>query len=172
MDIGNAENGRRIRKFFPTRDAAEAFHRAHREGEWRMGVDWARQSDCLTVQDKADILSQIARAGKLGFSFRDLVDMAERSGRTGPSASLDTVVQAFLAEKETRGLRPRTLRKLRATLEMFAASAVRERPIRAMAVLCGHTGRWRSVARQALAMGSRHSDLLDEDEGGRLKLQV
>ncbi len=132
VDIGKADNGRRLRKFFPTRDAAEAFHRAHRDGVRKMGVDWAHQFDCLTVHEKAEILSLIARAGKLGFSLRDLVEMAERNGRAVPSASLDAVLRAFLTEKETRGLRPRTLRKVRATLEMFATSAVRERPIRAI----------------------------------------
>lgn len=132
MDIGKTTNGRRLRKFFSTRDAAEAFCRAHSEGVRKMGVDWAQQFDCLTVHEKAEILALISRAGKLGFSLRELVELAERSGRVGPSATLEAVTRDFLAEKESRGLRPRTFRKLRATLEMFATSAIRERPIRAI----------------------------------------
>lgn len=130
VDIGKKTNGRRLRKFFSTRDAAEAFHRAHCEGVRKMGVDWAQQFDCLTVYEKAEMLSLVSRAKKLGFSLRELVDLAERTGRTGPSATLEAVIQEFLAEKETRGLRRRTFRKLRTTLEMFASSAARERPIR------------------------------------------
>lgn len=130
VEIGKGEGGRRLRKFFPTRDAADAFLRGHRDGLKRHGVDWAMRFDSLTTHEKTEMLSLMDRLHRLGFTLRELVEMAERGKAAGPSVTVDSVVREFLADKQTRGLRPRSFRKLRTSLEMFLTVVVRERPIR------------------------------------------
>lgn len=130
VDLGVNDAGRRIRKFFPTRCDAENFASAHKEAVRKLGTDWACRFDAMSIHQKADIMLQMDRAERLGLSFRKLLDDAETSRRTGPSVPLGTVLADFLEAKQARGMRHRSFRKLKSSLEMFAVQTVRERPIR------------------------------------------
>lgn len=131
VEIGRGANGRRLRKFFGTRDEAESYQRT-RQAELRsQGVAWTQQFDSFTPNQKTELLTQLDRMRRLGFAtLREALDSLERTGRAGPDVALDDAVARFLANKTSRGLRSRSLDKLGATLEMLMSVAVRERPLR------------------------------------------
>lgn len=79
-------------------------------------------------QERAEIELGLDRLRRLGYSLRSAAETLERIGRVPPAAPLETAARDFLTAKAAQGLRPRSQRKLRASIDRFLANR-REVPI-------------------------------------------
>jgi integrase len=130
VDLSEGEAGRRVRKFFDSRAAAEDYARKSAEAVREHGRRFARYWNSLSPLAQGNALHQIERLSRLGYSLRAAADFIESTRKILPSVPLEKAVADFMADKEARGLRPRSFRKLRAALEMFRDCAGAKLPLR------------------------------------------
>lgn len=115
---------KRQRRFFRTRQEADAYIRRRRATVREFGIHFAT----FTPAQQAELATQLERLQRLGWTLGRAVEFIEAHGKTPPAARLETVARAFLLAKQAAACRPRYLRTLRASLERFLAGR-REKPI-------------------------------------------
>lgn len=110
-------DGKRIRKFFETREAAEAYTKERTADTQAYGVHFAT----IPSNERAAIVYQLERLKVLGWSLPSAVDFVEKHGKDVPlvSLSLGTVADEFLTAKKSAGLRARYVKTLRASIHRF-----------------------------------------------------
>jgi hypothetical protein len=107
--------GKRQRKFFATKEAAERFARQKTADSQAYGIHFAT----IPPSERASLGYQLERLRKLGWNLPAAVDFIERHGKAPPSIPLGIVAAEFLTAKKAAGLRPRYLRTLRASIHRF-----------------------------------------------------
>ena len=109
-------DGKRQRKFFDTREAAEAYVKDRSADKKEFGLRFVTQPPA----ERAVIAYQLQRLKDLGWTLPAAVDLVEKHGReVAPSLTLGQVADEFLAAKRSAGLRPRYLKTLRASINRF-----------------------------------------------------
>jgi integrase len=113
----NGPNGKRQRKFFETKDAAEAYAKERSTDTKAYGVEFTT----IPAKERAGIMYQLERLKGLGWTLAEAVDFVERHGKAFdiPKKTLTDVATEFLAVKATAGLRRRYLKTLRASINRF-----------------------------------------------------
>jgi hypothetical protein len=109
------EDGKRLRKFFETREAAETYVKERTADTKAFGVHFAT----IPTEQRAAIAYQLKRLEVMGWTLPDAVDCIERQGKPAPALPLAKVAEEFLNAKQTAGLRPRYLKTLRASINRF-----------------------------------------------------
>jgi integrase len=117
-------DGKRQRKFFDTREAAENYIKERTADTKAFGV----HVSAIPPEERAALAFQLQRLKKLGWSLAAAVDCIEKQGKAAPSLPLGTVAEEFLAAKDSAGLRPRYLKTLRASINRFLLNR-RQKPI-------------------------------------------
>lgn len=108
-------DGKRQRKFFETREAAEQYVKQRTAETKAYGVHFAT----IPTTERAAIGYQLERLKTLGWTLAAAVDFIEKHGKAAPSLPLGTVAEEFLATKAVAGLRPRYVKTLRASINRF-----------------------------------------------------
>ena len=108
-------DGKRQRKFFESREAAEQYVKARTADTRAFGI----HITTIPASERATIAYQLARLKTLGWTLASAVDYIEKHGKAAPSLPLAKVADEFLATKENGGLRPRYLKTLRASIKRF-----------------------------------------------------
>jgi len=113
----NGPNGKRQRKFFETKEAAEAYVKERSANAKAYGVKFTT----IPAKERAGIMYQLERLKDLGWTLPDAVDFVAKHGNafSTPDKTLGEVVHEFLAAKATAGLRKRYLKALRASVKRF-----------------------------------------------------
>ncbi len=107
--------GKRQRKFFETKDSADAYVKERTADTKAYGVHIAT----IPATDRAAISYQLERLKALGWTLPGAVDFIEKHGKAAPSLPVGTVADEFFKTKEMSGLRPRYLKTLRASINRF-----------------------------------------------------
>lgn len=108
-------DGKRQRKFFDTREAAEDYVKTRTADTRAFGIHFTT----IPPNERAAIVYQLQRLTALGWTLPAAVDFIEKHGKAAPSLPLGTVADEFLATKTTAGLRPRYVKTLRASIHRF-----------------------------------------------------
>ena len=111
----NGPDGKRQRKFFDTREAADAYAKERTAETKAYGVHFTT----IPQNERAAFLYQLERIRVLGWTLPDAVDFIEEHGKAAPSMPLGTVADEFLTAKNAAGLRPRYLKTFRASIHRF-----------------------------------------------------
>ncbi len=113
--IGN--DGKRLRKFFETKEAAETYVRERTAETKAFGVHFTT----IPPNERAGIVYQLQRLNALGWTLAAAVDFVEKHGKMEikPDVPLGTVADEFLSAKQSAGLRPRYVKTLRASINRF-----------------------------------------------------
>ncbi len=117
-------DGKRQRKFFDSREAADLFAKERTADRNAFGI----HVTSISASDRADLAYHLKRLQVLGWPLGAAVDFIEKHGKAAPSIPLGTVAAEFLAAKQTGGLRPRYLKTLRASIHRFLINR-REKPM-------------------------------------------
>ncbi len=115
VNQAQGQNGKRQRKFFETKEAAEQYVKDRTADTKAYGIHFAT----IPTTERAAIVYQLDRLKKLGWMLPEAVDFIEKHGKAAPSLPLGTVADEFLAAKEAAGLRRRYLKTLRASINRF-----------------------------------------------------
>jgi len=107
--------GKRQRKFFETKEAAERFTRQKTADSQAYGIHFVT----IPPSERATLGYQLERLRKLGWNLPAAVNFIERHGKAPPSILLGVAATEFLAAKKAAGLRPRYLRTLKASINRF-----------------------------------------------------
>ena len=107
--------GKRQRKFFETREAAEQYVKQRKADTRAFGIHFTT----IPPNERAAIGYQLERLKKIGWTLAAAVDYIERHGKNAPSLPLGTVADEFIKAKEQGGLRPRYLKTLKASINRF-----------------------------------------------------
>ena len=108
-------DGKRQRKFFDTREAAEEYVTTRTADTKAFGVHMTT----IPATERAALAYQVQRLAALGWTLPAAVDFIEKHGKAAPSKLLGTVADEFLAVKAASGLRPRYVKTLRASIHRF-----------------------------------------------------
>ena len=108
-------DGKRQRKFFDSRDAAEQYVKQRTVDTRAFGIHFTT----IPANERASIGYQLERLKTLGWTLAAAVDFIEKHGKAAPSLPLGTVADEFILAKEKGGLRPRYLKTLRASINRF-----------------------------------------------------
>lgn len=108
-------DGKRLRKIFETREAAEEYVKQRKADTRAFGVRFAT----IPPTERANISYLLERLKLLGWTLAGAVDFIEKHGKSAPALPLGTVADEFLTAKESGGLRPRYLKTLRASINRF-----------------------------------------------------
>ena len=108
-------DGKRLRKFFESREAAEQYVKQRSADTRAFGIHFTT----IPANERASIGYQLERLKALGWTLAKAVDYIERHGKAAPALPLGTVGDDFLTAKETGGLRPRYLKTLKASIKRF-----------------------------------------------------
>jgi len=108
-------DGKRLRKFFETREAAEEYVKQRTAETRAFGIQYTT----IPANERAAIAYHLERLKTLGWTLAKAVDFIEKHGKVAPALPLGTVADEFLAAKQTSGLRPRYLKTLRASIKRF-----------------------------------------------------
>jgi site-specific recombinase XerD len=113
----NGPNGKRQRRFFETKEAAEEFVKERRDDTKEFGSHFAS----IPTGERAGLMYQLQRLNGLGWTLPAAVDFIETHGKTAivPKVLLGTVADEFLAAKAAAGLRRRYFKALRASIRRF-----------------------------------------------------
>jgi len=113
----NGPDGKRQRKFFETKEAAETYVKERTAETKAFGVHFTT----IPANERAALMFQLQRLNGLGWTLADAVDFIEKHGKKAavPDVPLGTVADEFLAAKAAAGLRPRYLKTLRASINRF-----------------------------------------------------
>lgn len=131
LDLGKKDGERaRTRKFFPTRTAAEQWAAARRTDFRTYGEEAVQFLSALKPAQRVELVHQLRRLHAMGYDVRSAADALERRRSAGPSLDVAAAVEQFLAAKCARGLRPRSLRKLRRSMHVLRTSVGGDRPMR------------------------------------------
>jgi hypothetical protein len=114
-------NGKRQRKFFETKEAAERLARQKTADSQAYGIHFVT----IPPSERATLGYQLERLRKLGWNLPAAVNFIERHGKAPPSILLGVVATEFLAAKKAAGLRPRYLRTLKASIICVAQTSTR-----------------------------------------------
>jgi integrase len=117
VNEATGSDGKRLRKFFETKEAAETYVRERSAETKAFGVHFTT----IPPNERAALVYQLQRLATLGWTLPAAVDFVEKHGKmaTKPDVQLGTVADEFLTAKETAGLRPRYLKTLRASINRF-----------------------------------------------------
>ncbi len=115
VNDSNGPGGKRQRKFFDTREAAEQYIKDRTTDQKEFGVQFVT----LPPTERAAIAYQLQRLKDLGWTLPAAVDFVENHGNPAPVLTLGTVADEFLAAKNAAGLRPRYVKTLRASIHRF-----------------------------------------------------
>lgn len=130
LELTKRENGTRCRRFFRTRGAAERVGKEHHQAARSYGVPVAQMLASLSIHQQTEVVWAFDQFKRLGYTPREAVVALKGTRQAPPSAPLGKAVADYLAAKETRGLRPRSFRKLDTTLTMFKEVVGENRPLR------------------------------------------
>ena len=108
-------DGKRQRKFFETREAADEYVKQRTAETRAFGIHYTT----IPANERAAIAYHLERLKALGWTLAKAVDFIEKHGKAAPSLPLGTVGDDFLTAKETGGLRPRYLKTLKASIKRF-----------------------------------------------------
>jgi hypothetical protein len=113
----NGPDGKRVRKFFDTREAAENYIKERTADTKAFGVHFTT----IPPEERAAIAYQIQRLKAMGWTRAAAVDCIEKHGEAENASEIEfgSVAEEFLAAKSTAGLRPRYLKTLRASIRRF-----------------------------------------------------
>ena len=113
----NGQDGKRQRKFFDTREAAEKYTKKRTADTKAFGVHFTT----IPANERAGIAYQLQRLSVLGWTLAEAVDYVEKHGKDAiaPEIALGTVADEFIAVKQSSGLRPRYVKTLRASINRF-----------------------------------------------------
>ena len=113
-------DGKRQRKFFDTREAAEDFAKERTKDTKAYGVHFTT----IPTNERAAIVYQLERLNGLGWTLAKAVDFIEKHGElaAAPEIPLGTVADEFLTAKKAANLRPRYFKTLRASIHRFLLS--------------------------------------------------
>lgn len=127
-DLPSSLTGKaRVRKFFPSREAAESFAKSFLHDNRLFGQDMGRWLHDLGPRQRAELMLGVEKLARLGFTPLQAADFIQQHGNRSPSLPLGDLVERFLAEKTSKGCRPRYRGKLASTLSAFALNR-REMP--------------------------------------------
>jgi hypothetical protein len=107
--------GKRQRKFFETKEAAERFARQKTADSQAYGIHFST----IPPSERASLGYLLDRLRKLGWNLPDAVDFIERNGKAPPLILLGVLADEFISSKKTANLRPRYLRTLKASIKRF-----------------------------------------------------
>lgn len=110
-------DGKRQRKFFDTREAAENYVKERTDDSKAFGIHFTT----IPTKERAVIVYQLDRLKKLGWELPAAVDFIEKHGKAFslPSLTVGTVAGEFIAAKKSAGLRPRYVKTLAASINRF-----------------------------------------------------
>jgi integrase len=108
-------DGKRQRKFFETREAAEQYVKQRTADVRAFGVHFTT----IPPNERASIAYQLERLKTLGWTLAKAVDFIERHGKAAPAVPLGTVADEFIKAKEQGGLRRSYLKALKASINRF-----------------------------------------------------
>jgi integrase len=110
-------DGKRQRKFFETREAADNYVKERTADAKAFGI----HVTTIPPEERAMLAYQLQRLKSMGWTLPDAVDFIETQGKASalPSLTLGTVADEFLTAKQTAGLRPRYVKTLRASIKRF-----------------------------------------------------
>lgn len=110
-------DGKRQRKFFDTREAAENYVKERTDDSKAFGIHFTT----IPTKERAVIVYQLDRLKKLGWELPAAVDFIERHGKAFslPSLTLGAVADEFIASRKSLGLRPRYVKTLEASINRF-----------------------------------------------------
>jgi integrase len=109
-------DGKRQRKLFETKEAAERYARQKNADREAFGIHFAT----IPPSERAALAYQLQRLRALGWSLAAAVDFVERHGKAPPSIRLGKLSEEFFAARLAAGVRPRYLRTLRASINRFS----------------------------------------------------
>jgi integrase len=117
VNDASGTDGKRHRKFFETKEAAEQFVKDRTADAKAFGTLFAT----LPNKERATVMFQLQRLDALGWTLPAAVDFVEKHGKQAvvPDVDLSTVADQFFAAKAAAGLRPRYLKTLRASINRF-----------------------------------------------------
>ena len=108
-------DGKRLRKFFDSKEAAEQYVKERTADAKAYGVHFVT----IPTSERANIGYHLDRLKKLGWTLPAAVDFIEKHGKAAPSLPLGTVADQFLKTKDEAGLRPRYVKTLKASIKRF-----------------------------------------------------
>ena len=111
----HGNNGKRERKFFETREAAESYVSERTKDTKAYGVHFVT----IPPAERAAFAYQLERLKQLGWTLAAAVDFIEKHGKAAPSLSLRKVADELYIAKASAGLRPRYVRTLKASIKRF-----------------------------------------------------
>ena len=117
VNDASGEDGKRQRKFFETKEAAEQFVKDRTADTKNFGTIFAT----IPTKERAAIMFQLQRLKTLGWTLAAAVDFVEKHGKQAIvlDVDLEALADEFLAAKAAAGLRPRYLKTLRASINRF-----------------------------------------------------
>ena len=115
VNEAQGQDGKRQRKFFETREAADEYVKQRTAETRAFGIHYTT----IPANERAAIAYHLERLKALGWTLAKAVDFIEKHGKAAPSLPLGTVGDDFLTAKETGGLRPRYLKTLKASIKRF-----------------------------------------------------
>lgn len=108
--------GKRQRKFFETREAAEEYVKQRTAETRAFGIHY----NTIPANERAAIAYHLERLKTLGWTLAKAVDFIEKHGKAAPSLPLGTVADEFISAKEKAGLRRRYVKTLKASINRFS----------------------------------------------------
>lgn len=131
LDLGKRDGEReRTRKFFPTKTAAEQWFATRRADVRTYGEEAVQFLHAMTPAQRVELVHQLNRLRTMGHTVRSAADALEQRRSAGPSIDIRTAADRFLAAKGARGLRPRSLAKLRSSMRVLCQGVGSDRPLR------------------------------------------
>jgi site-specific recombinase XerD len=115
VNEAQGQDGKRQRKFFDSREAAEQYVKERTADTRAFGI----HIGTIPASERAAIAYQLGRLKTLGWTLPAAVDFIEKNGKAAPSMPLGTVADEFLLTKENGGLRRRYLKTLKASIKRF-----------------------------------------------------
>lgn len=115
VNDSQGNEGKRQRKFFETREAAESYVSERNKDTKTFGVHYST----IPQAERAVIAYHIDKLKQLGWTLPDAVNFIAQHGKAAPSLSLGKVADELFVAKDFAGLRPRYVRTLKASIKRF-----------------------------------------------------
>lgn len=114
--VAFTKDGKECRRFFPSRQVAEAFARQAGHELETLGAVWF----AATADQRNQMVEAWRRSQAGGYTLAEACEAIERRRPQGSFLTLGKAVSEFCAFKRSQGLRPRSLRGLTSSVEAFA----------------------------------------------------
>jgi hypothetical protein len=108
-------DGKRQRKFFETKEAAERHTRQKIADRDAFGIHFSS----IPPGERAARAYQLERLKRIGWTLPAAVDFVERCGKAPPNIRLGSLSAEFFTARLAAGVRPRYLRTLKASINRF-----------------------------------------------------